>query len=84
MYICIYIYIYIYIYVYIYIDNYPKNKKLCLSLINRFNSLVNVGLSPSKKVLFTCFNKSPLKMKKNAFYIVLKTLFVPKILKLLS
>ena len=28
---------------------------------------LKVGLSPSKKICFICFNKSPLKMMKNAF-----------------
>ena len=31
-----------------------------------------------------CFNDSPSKMMKNAFYLILKALFVLKILKLLS
>ena len=38
-----------------------------------------LGLSPSKKVGFVCFNESPLKMIKNAFYFILKVLFVHKI-----
>ena len=37
-----------------------------------------------KKFLFICFNESPLKMMKNAFYFILKTLFVLKIFKVLS
>ena len=41
----------------------------------------NVGLSPSKKILFYCFIESPLKKTKNAFYFVLKALFVLKIFK---
>ena len=36
------------------------------------------------KNYFVCFNKSPLKMMKNAFYFVLKTLFVLKIFRFLS
>ena len=39
------------------------------------------GLVPSKKI---CFNKSPLKMMKNVFYLILKALFVLKIFKFLS
>ena len=31
-----------------------------------------VGLSPSKKNCFICFNESPLKMMKNAFYFINK------------
>ena len=43
-----------------------------------------VGLSPSKKTCVTCFIESPLKMMKNAFYFIVKALFVPKIFKFLS
>ena len=32
-----------------------------------------VGLSPSKKNCYICFNESPMKMIKNAFYVILKT-----------
>ena len=44
---------------------------------------IKVGLSPSKKY-FSCFNRSPLKLMKNAFYFVLKALFPLKIFKSLS
>ena len=44
-------------------------------------SFCNVGLSPSKIVGFICFNDSSLKMMKNAFYFILKALFVLKMLK---
>ena len=37
-----------------------------------------------KKIYFICFNDSPSKVMKNAFYFILKALFVLKILKLLS
>ena len=43
-----------------------------------------VGLSPSKKKVIICFNHSPSKMMKNAFYFILKALFVLKIFKFLS
>ena len=43
-----------------------------------------VGLSPSKKFSFICFNDSPSKIMKNAFYFILKALFVLKIFKCLS
>ena len=33
---------------------------------------IKVGLSPSKKITFICFNESPLKMMQNAFYFNLK------------
>ena len=45
---------------------------------------VKVGLSPSKKKFIICFNDSPSKMMKNAFYFILKALFVLKIFKFLS
>ena len=37
-----------------------------------------VGLSPSRKVGFISLNESPLKMMDNAFYFILKSLFVLK------
>ena len=39
---------------------------------------------PSKKICFIYLNESPLKMVKNAFYFILKALFVLKIFKFLS
>ena len=42
------------------------------------------GLSPSKKIFIICCNDSPSKMMKNAFYLILKALFVVKIFKFLS
>ena len=45
---------------------------------------VKAGLSPSKNNFFICFNDSPSKMMKNAFYFLLKALFVLKIFKFLS
>ena len=44
---------------------------------------VKVGLSPAEKICFICFNKNPLKMMKNAFYFMLKALFILKIFKFL-
>ena len=43
-----------------------------------------VGLPPSKEISFYLLNESPLKMIKNAFYIILKALFALKIFKYLS
>ena len=43
-----------------------------------------VGLSPSKKDCVIYLIESPLKMMKNAFYFILKALFVLKIFKFLS
>ena len=45
---------------------------------------VNPRVSTSKKKkCFICFNESPLKMTKNAFYFILKALFVLKTFKFL-
>ena len=41
--------------------------------------IFKVGLSPSKKVGFICFNESLLKMMNNAFYFILKALLVTKL-----
>ena len=46
--------------------------------------LFKVGLSPSRKICFICFNESTLKMMKNAFYFILKAFIVLKIFKFLS
>ena len=43
-----------------------------------------VGLSPSKKNCFICFNKNRLKIMKNAFDFILKTLFILKLFKFSS
>ena len=43
-----------------------------------------VGLSTSKKVVFICFNESPLKVMKNAYYFMLKAPFVLDIFTFLS
>ena len=48
------------------------------------NSLFKVGLLLSIKTYFICFKESPLKMMKNAFYFILKSIFILKILKFLS
>ena len=45
---------------------------------------IKVGLSASKKNLFFCFIENLLKMMKNAFYFILKALFVLNIFKFLS
>ena len=45
---------------------------------------MKVGLSLSKKMCVICLTESPLKMMKNAFYFILKALFVVKIFKFLS
>ena len=45
---------------------------------------LKVGLSPSKKNCVVGFIESPLKIMKNAFYFILKALFILKIFKFLS
>ena len=47
-------------------------------------SSLKAGHLPSKKIIFICFNESPLKMMKNAFCFILKGLFFLKIFKFLS
>ena len=39
-------------------------------------SPIKVGLPTFEKVAFICFNESPLEMMENAFYLMLKALFV--------
>ena len=46
--------------------------------------LLKVGLSPSKKKCVICLNDSPINMMKNAFYFILKALFVLKLFSFLS
>ena len=46
--------------------------------------MLKVALSPSKKKCVISFIESPLKLMKNAFYFILKALFVLKISKFLS
>ena len=45
---------------------------------------LKVGLSPSKKVSVICFIENPLKMMKDAFYFIVKALFILKIFKFSS
>ena len=54
-----------------------KQKSLCYVYIK-------VELLPSKKVCFIFFNESPLKMTKNAYYFILKALFVLMVFEFLS
>ena len=48
------------------------------------NGKIKVGISSSKKICVICLIESPLKMMKNAFYFILKALFILKIFKFLS
>ena len=54
----------------------------CFPLTYNLNGF-KVGLSPSKKNCFICFNKSPSKVMKKTFYFILKALLVLRILKFL-
>ena len=67
------------------IDGIDVNKILVSKKVSYGkNNSFKVGLSPSPPKVFICFNGSPSKMIKNAFYFVLKALFVLKIFKFLS
>ena len=46
--------------------------------------IIKARLSSSKNILFICLIESPLEVMKNAFYFILKALFVLKIFKFLS
>ena len=59
-----------------------KDSLFCFS--RYLNFCLKVRLSPSKKFCVIFLIESPLKMMKNTFYFILKTLFVPKIFTLLS
>ena len=64
---------------------YRKNQNLLtIKVVHYLNLLFKVGLSPSKKICVICFIESPLKVMKNAFYFILKALFVLMIFKFLS
>ena len=58
-----------------------KNKIKSAEIIKK---LFKVRLSPSKKICVICLIEIPLKIMKNAFYSILKALFILKIFKLLS
>ena len=45
---------------------------------------IKVGLAATKTLAFICFNESPLRMWKNAYYFALKTLVVFEIFTFLS
>ena len=60
---------------------YLRFYRFCFQMKSFF---FKVGLSPSEKNCVICFIESPLKMMKNAFYFILKALFVLKIFKILS
>ena len=75
----------------IFIENFLNMFKLSVSKfvcwtdqVSMFYKCLKVGLSPSKKNCFIYLNESPLKMMKNAFYFILKALFILTIFKFLS
>ena len=54
----------------------PREEVKWTSLLLPSLFRVNVGLSPSKEVVFICFNESHLETIKNVFYFMSKALFV--------
>ena len=62
-----------------------KELKACVQSFSFFHQRIalKVGLSPFKKIYVICFIKNPLKTMANAFYFILKVLFVLKIFKFL-
>ena len=62
--------------------------KIDLNCVNRFKNRFKIMLKSEfhlpKKLCIICFIESPLKMTKNAFYFILKALFVLEIFKFLS
>ena len=65
-----------------------KSPRRTIFLLASLNKLSKKELKSDshlpKKFLFICFNESPLKMMKNAFYFILKAPFVFKIFEVLS
>ena len=49
-----------------------------------FGALLKLDSHLLNKIIFVCFNESPLKMMENAFYFIIKALFVLKVFKCLS
>ena len=66
-------------------EDHPSNTKCCRVCVYYKSSLsFEVGLSPSKNICVTCFIKSLLEIMRNAFYFILKALFIIKIFRFLS
>ena len=63
---------------------FAKIKNTWWFLDTLFYILLKVGLLTSKLFIIICFIDSPSKLMKNAFYFILKALFVLKILKFMS
>ena len=68
--------IFIYISVYVEFDQIIKGSEVMC-----YKKGIKVGLSPSKKICVIFFIESHLKIMNNAFYFILKALFVLKIFK---
>ena len=49
-----------------------------------FGALLKLDSQLLNKIIFVCFNESPLKMMENAFYFIIKALFVLKVFKCFS
>ena len=60
-------------------DTFLWKDGICMTHLNCFS--LKSDSHPPKKII--CFNESPLKMGRNAFYFILKVLFVLKIFKFL-
>ena len=62
-----------------------KELKACVQSFSFFHQMIalKLGLSTFTKKFVISFIESPLKMVENAFYFILKTLFVLKIFKFL-
>ena len=54
-----------------------------VSIVDTIEILKSASHLP-KKIIFIWFNESPLKMMKNAFYFIIKALFILKIFTFLS
>ena len=71
--------------VYYYWDYFARIYGVIISYYQKLTMIeFKVGLPSSKKNCGICFIESLLKMMKNAFYFILKALFVLKIFKFLS
>ena len=61
---------------YIFITKHGWKKSYAPDDMIILDHLLKVGLSPSKKICVICFIENPLKMMRNACYVMLKALFV--------
>ena len=61
-----------------------KYASVCSHKSSFWITRIKIGLTPFKESSFIWFNESPLKLLKNTFYFILKTLLFLNIFKLLS